>query len=419
MVFYMSKHIRNTLAVFTDVFKSIHIEEDEILQVTSSLAFLHLFDDVDDFRIYKKTKYKLSNLLLLILLVIIKEKACSCYHIATIIRFDKSYYAKLGLLEDDQCPSHDTLRRVLMMLDPATLQESTLHSFYDFLLGLEKLMQNKDDIKHYALDGKEVRGTGRANGTHHPGRNIALLNIYDSGLYTCLTSIPIHEKTNEIPVSQELLEGLNLKKIMITADALHCQRKTADIIQRKKGYYLLTVRENQGLLLKEIEARFQNKKSKIINLNREKRSIQIVHLPKSYGVDGFTGMKSFVKMISSTRKGKTIRYFITNTTDEEMIFDAIESRWSIENDLHKEKDTYLDEDHIRYTNKEIVQNMAILNNLIIQIVRVYQAMVEPNFKAAKIKLHLHPEECLNVLLHIMSSEEIIKEVKNRIRKIAK
>ena len=45
-------------------------------------------------------------------------------------------------------------------------------------------------------------------------------------------------------------------------------------------------------------------------------------------------MKAFDKMISSTRIDKAVRYYITNTMDEELIFDATESRWTIENNLY-------------------------------------------------------------------------------------
>lgn len=69
--------------------------------------------------------------------------------------------------------------------------------------------------------------------------------------------MPVHQKTNEIPVSQEVLSTMKLRKVMITADAIHCQRKTADIIHQKKGYYLLTVKENQELLLEEIPKKIQ------------------------------------------------------------------------------------------------------------------------------------------------------------------
>ena len=36
----------------------------------------------------------------------------------------------------------------------------------------------------------------------------------------------IHEKTNEIPVIQEMLDYLNVEGKTVTADAMHCQRET-------------------------------------------------------------------------------------------------------------------------------------------------------------------------------------------------
>lgn len=415
----MSKQLIKSLAIIGEAFQSINISDEHWIEASSSFAFLHLFDDIEDFRMQGKTKYKLSNLLLLILLVIIKEKTNSCFHIAAVIRVQKAYYTKLGLLEDGQCPSHDTLRRVLMMLDPSALQEITLHRLYDFLLDLEKESMTKDSVKHYAIDGKEARGTGRKGTTKNPCPNIALLNVYDSGLHTCLSSVPVHQKTNEIPVSQEVLSTMKLRKVMITADAIHCQRKTADIIHKKKGYYLLTVKENQELLLEEIQKKFKKGKSKIYHLERENRSIDVLQLPKNYAVDGFTGMKTFIKMKSTTRKQPSIRYYISNTIEEELIFDAIEARWSIENDLHKDKDMYLDEDNLRITNVNAVQNMAIINNFAIQMIRVYQSIANTDLYEAKLRFRLYPIECLNSFLEIMSCEEIVTQVKKTLRKVTK
>jgi len=36
----------------------------------------------------------------------------------------------------------------------------------------------------------------------------------------------IHEKTNEIPVFQQMLDYLAIKGKVVTADAMHCQRET-------------------------------------------------------------------------------------------------------------------------------------------------------------------------------------------------
>ena len=74
-------------------------------------------------------------------------------------------------------------------------------------------------------------------------------------------------------------------------------------------------------------------------------------------------MKTFVEMVSHTRKKAITMYFISNTKDTELIAEAIERRWEIENNFHKEKDIYLNEDDIHFTNKTSINNIVILNNL--------------------------------------------------------
>ncbi|WP_156873997.1 ISAs1 family transposase, partial [Psychromonas hadalis] len=63
-------------------------------------------------------------------------------------------------------------------------------------------------------------------------------------------------KTNEIPVMQSILDHLEINGSVITADAMHCQKKTAEIICEKKGDYVLQVKKNQATLLEEIKAYF-------------------------------------------------------------------------------------------------------------------------------------------------------------------
>jgi predicted transposase YbfD/YdcC len=63
-------------------------------------------------------------------------------------------------------------------------------------------------------------------------------------------------KTNEIPVMQSMLASMNIENSVITADAMHCQTETAQLVREGKGDYVLQVKKNQGKLLKEIEAYF-------------------------------------------------------------------------------------------------------------------------------------------------------------------
>ena len=68
----------------------------------------------------------------------------------------------------------------------------------------------------------------------------------------------VDEKRNEIPAVQELLNELELKGCMVVADALNCQKETAERILEKKGDYLLCAKDNQATLKKEIEEYVQD-----------------------------------------------------------------------------------------------------------------------------------------------------------------
>ncbi|ORL38664.1 hypothetical protein A6F59_25440 [Prescottella equi] len=60
-----------------------------------------------------------------------------------------------------------------------------------------------------------------------------------------LGQVEVGAKTNEIPLVTDLLDALDLTGVVVTADALHCQRGTADYIAGRSGHYVFTVKNNQ------------------------------------------------------------------------------------------------------------------------------------------------------------------------------
>ena len=65
-------------------------------------------------------------------------------------------------------------------------------------------------------------------------------------------------------------------------------------------------------------------------------------------------------MISNKRKNQQtssqqMRYFITSIKDEQLIVEAIDNRWKIENDLHKIKDEIFTEDEYNFTDKNAIK----------------------------------------------------------------
>ncbi|QDU26691.1 Transposase DDE domain protein [Anatilimnocola aggregata] len=62
------------------------------------------------------------------------------------------------------------------------------------------------------------------------------------------------EKSNEIPAVQQLIDMLDLSGAVVTADAMHCQRETAEKIIAKEADFVLMVKGNQETLQAAVQS---------------------------------------------------------------------------------------------------------------------------------------------------------------------
>lgn len=214
---------------------------------------------------------------------------------------------------------------------------------------------------------------------------------------------------------------MDLSSNVITADALHCQRETADIIHRKKGIYILCAKDNQPLLVEEINSRLDKYIAKTSVYERGKRRFEILHLSKNYSWDGFTGMRSFIRVKSylHSKDAPSIRLFIANTEKDNLICEGIENRWDIENGLHKEKDCFLKEDLFHSTKDNAIGGMAIMNNFAMMLIRMLQMMEGIPLADAKIKIRCETLPTIGKIISIMRSETITERVKKELKKTQK
>ena len=72
--------------------------------------------------------------------------------------------------------------------------------------------------------------------------------------------------SSEILALRELIEMLDIHGNTITADALHCQRETCELIVQEGGDYCLQLKGNQGDMLADVGA-FYTIKTLIIFMN--------------------------------------------------------------------------------------------------------------------------------------------------------
>jgi predicted transposase YbfD/YdcC len=254
------------------------------------------------------------------------------------------------------------------------------------------------ELRHISLDGKEQKGTGRKYGTAEKVHNLQTLHCYDVSNGICLASIPIDQKTNEIPTAQSLLKTtMQLKNCVVTFDAMNTQKETIRVIAEKKGDYVGGLKGNQQLFHEEVELYFCDKelariKAEDVNFrtytekahNRiETRSYYLTTDIKWFAdLSKWAGLKSFICYIIETedlvsgKKTKEVRYYISSLKDVELCADAIRSHWGIENQLHWHLDVTFDEDDNSTMDKNAFNNLSILNKMALSLLK----LIQPSYK---------------------------------------
>lgn len=331
----------------------------------------------------------------------------------------KQDFIKMGLIINDKVPSHDTLRRMFMLLDANSIKEIIINNLNSFLT---KILNNYSSSKKelISIDGKEFKGSGRSINSKKKMNNKNVLNVYNSSKEICIYSNPLDDKESEIKEAQEILNKYNLKNIVVTGDALHCQKRTCEIIVNKKGDYVFTVKENQSALLEEMKTRIVNSKS-IISKSYNDCDYSILLLPSTYKGLEFAGQKAFIKMISNKRKNQNInkqteRYFLSSIKDPQLIVEAIDNRWKIENDLHKTKDEFFVEDNYKFTDKNAIKVMAALNNIAYSFFRITASFLQEKTPTiTKIKFNKDPMEILEKITPLLNSREFNKLLNDNLK----
>lgn len=136
-------------------------------------------------------------------------------------------------------PSEPTLRRHLQSVDADELDRV-----------ISEWLAKQADPDAVAVDGKTLRGARDS-----AGKQMHLMSAILHKEGVVIAQKAVDRKTNEIPMFQTLLDPVDLKGKVVTADALHTQVKHATYLkEEKEADYFFTVKGNQGTLLQSIEA---------------------------------------------------------------------------------------------------------------------------------------------------------------------
>jgi predicted transposase YbfD/YdcC len=275
-------------------------------------------------------------------------------------------------------PSHDTFERVFDRLAPQAFQAC----FRQWVEAIQEALS----FKHIALDGKTLRGSG--SGKLGP---LHLVSAWASAQRLSLGQVATSEKSNEITAIPLLLDLLDLHGALVTIDAMGCQKAIAQKIVDGQGDYVLTVKENQGHLLEDIQQSFVDACEKeFVGLEhdtfetREKghgreeyRCYTVLH--HTGGLRGAGDWKNLttIGMCYSERtvngvKSEESRYFIGSRKASAKVYGkALREHWGIENSLHWQLDVTFDEDRNRVSKRNGAENLALLRRLTLSLLQAH------------------------------------------------
>ena len=330
------------------------------------------FGIIEDPRCEVNVIHPLVNILKLVMIAVL----CGMDELDKIIDYGKN---KKDFLEKEfdieLIPSKSTLTRILAIINPKWLSLS-------IVCILNTLIKNKPT--QIMLDGKAIKSTDAIR-TIETMMNIVTAYT-DTGI--CLGQKTVSSKSNEIPAVRELIEMLNIEGLVVTADAMHCQKETAETIIKNKGDYVLQLKANQGRFYEDVYAMFDDK---YINEADKDCEYEIFStLEKSHGriekrtcyvlneLEFFTdylaewkGLKKIfaVKREVEKNQEKTTEiscYLSSKNTTAETLLSYTRKHWEIES-MHHILDVTYDEDRCKLLTQRAQENVNIFRKMGISI----------------------------------------------------
>jgi len=199
---------------------------------------------IEDVRQQSKVRHSLVDIIVIVLFAMLAN-ANEWEEIAFFAEVHKEYLKKYIKL-DNGVPSHDTIRRVMGMINPEYLQQ--LQNKWNELVSSNEGEALKKIIN---IDGKTMCSSKRKDKKPH---HVVSAWSKDDGF--CLGQKVVEEKSNEITAIPKLLDQINIKEYVITIDAMGTQTAIAEKIKGNKGDYVLAVKENQKNLYENIKEYF-------------------------------------------------------------------------------------------------------------------------------------------------------------------
>ena len=358
---------------------------------------LDILAEVPDPRHKKGKRHPLVSILALIVIGLMSNHK-GYTSIATWARNQPELAKALGF-RSPKTPCAATIHNLLKRLDVVSLEASLTKWVFSKLENFQVLKTKS--LEGVAIDGKELCGSKNPE----TGYRTHLLSAVSHELAITLTQCAVSEKTNEIPISTELLKAFDVVGKVVTTDALLTQRSFCQEILDQQADYALPVKENQKQMHDDIQDLFEPL-SETDTPEVEKRRFENLHTQTEAHLDTHTdveksrgfittrtltastlltdyinwpGLAQVYQYRSQREHKKTgeithhTQYGITSLSPETAsakdLLKLRRKHWTIENKVHWMRDNVLGEDASQARTGNLPHVMAALRNTALAVLR--------------------------------------------------
>jgi predicted transposase YbfD/YdcC len=275
-------------------------------------------------------------------------------------------------------PSHDTFRRVLLLLDP--------DEFAAAFLRWTQSLRTAVSAEIVALDGKTVRRSfDRATGRGP----IHLVSAWAGANRLVLGQRKTADKSNEITAVPELLRTLELAGCIVTADALNCQKNIAKEISEADADYVLALKGNHPVACEEVKTFLTDARHRgfagvahdfVETIAKEHGRLEVRRCWITDQIGWFADRAEWEKLrtVALVESERTVAgecrveqrcYLCSIGPDAQLLAQAVRGHWGIENSLHWVLDVQMGEDQCRVRAGHAAHNLATLRRLALNLLR--------------------------------------------------
>ena len=366
------------------------------------------FGIIEDEREQGKVIHTLIDILKLVMIAVL----CGMDELSKIVDYGEN---KKEFLEKEfnikAIPSKATLTRVIAMIDSKWLSLSVVCILNTLI---------KEKATQIMLDGKAIKITDAIKSIE---KMMNIVTAYtDTGI--ALGQITVDNKSNEIPAVRELIGMVNIEGMIVTADAMHCQKETAEEIIKNKGDYVLQLKANQGTFYTDVYTMFDDKYMNEADTNSEyetystldkghgrieKRTCYVLN-EIAYFTDYLAEWKELKKIFAVKReverneeKTTEISCYLSskNATAEELL-KYTRNHWQIES-MHHILDVTYDEDRCKLLTQRAQENINIFRKTGVSVHKKYLKDKKQTIKSNMFNCLLNDKLLLEVIGNITKS----------------